>query len=101
MFWSQFCSFSSKENYLSPKYMRYKVHELTLRRNVGVYQLYFVTLRDARWYHIYYLLWENILLDLSSVNTFLPLMLKHMGKSGTKLRLLPNSFLSILNDLQT
>lgn len=60
MFWSQFCSFSSKENYLSPKYMRYKVHELTLRRNVGVYQLYFVTLRDARWYHILLTVGEHI-----------------------------------------
>lgn len=33
---SQFCNFSSKENAFSPKYMSYKVHELTLK-NVGVY----------------------------------------------------------------
>lgn len=65
---------------------------------MGVYQLYFVTLSDARWYHS--LLWENILLDLSTVNFFLPFMLKYMGKSSTKSTLLPNSFLSIVNDLQ-
>lgn len=40
--------------------MRYKVHELTLRKNVGVYQLYFVTLSDARWYHTLLTVGEHI-----------------------------------------
>jgi len=34
---SQLCNFSSVRKYLSIKYMSHKVHELTLRKNVGVY----------------------------------------------------------------
>ena len=57
---SQFRNFSSKEKSLPPKYMSSKVHELTLRENVGVFWLYFVTLSDARWYHILLTVGEHI-----------------------------------------